>query len=201
MDLNDIQPAIALLNNNPPVKELRSHTYLSTYPVILAIGDLQNVVGPFDFKHLALLVYGWMPRVLRIDQAHLNRAVTACNTAQNATVDTDVSTVIRDIARCLHSVVGASKLLHFINPDIFPIWDSKIQRFRNPENSNMQNIQLYLEYKEDVHTIINNPLFPDFFHNFSAAYTNRLAHSNIAPYEIGHMRAVESAIFELSQAN
>ena len=37
---------------------------------------------------------------------------------------------VADVAACLHSLVGASKVLHFVNDSVFPIWDSRIETYR-----------------------------------------------------------------------
>ena len=130
MNLAAIRPAIASVLANPVVTELRNHTYLATYPGIIAIGTAPGVAPGVKFHQLATLVYGWMPRIIRIDPRHSAGAITAFGMAIAATPHTFDHVAIQSIADCLHSVVGASKLLHFANPDIFPIWDSNIEAFR-----------------------------------------------------------------------
>jgi hypothetical protein len=76
------------------------------------------------------MAYGWMPRVVRIDPQHTPSALAALLPAQTATPATMRGTRVADIAACLHSVVGASKVLHFVNDAVFPIWDSNIETFR-----------------------------------------------------------------------
>ncbi|WP_052761295.1 hypothetical protein [Sedimenticola thiotaurini] len=199
MRLQDIQPAIALIQNNPVVTELRSHTYLSTYPDIIALGQ-ETEIQAAQFKQLALMVYGWMPRVLRIDSAHLPAALQAANTAKEATAEGFEIIPIQHIADCLHSMVGASKFLHFINPNVFPIWDSKIQAFRGLPNGNydMSNIENYLEYVRDVHVIAREDGFDEFYERYCVVHANRLNQSNIEEYQVGNLRAIEASAFELA---
>jgi hypothetical protein len=199
MLLQDIQPAIAVIQNNPVVTDLRSHTYLSTYPEILALVQEEEIQAP-QFKQLALMVYGWMPRVLRIDSAHFSLALQAANAAKHAMPEDFEHIPIQHVANCLHSMVGASKLLHFINPNVFPIWDSKIQAFRGLPNGNndMANIESYLEYVRDVHLVVGEEGFDEFYAQYSIAHANRLNHSNIEEYQVGHLRAIEASAFELA---
>lgn len=199
MKLQDILPAIALIQNNPVASDLRSHTYLSTYPEIMTLVQGDKIQAPM-FKQLALMVYGWMPRVLRIDNAHLTSALQAANAAKQATPEDFGNIPIQHIANCLNSVVGTSKILHFINPNIFPIWDSKIQKFRGLPSGNyhMSNTDNYLEYISDVHGIVREDGFNMFYARYEIAQNNRLTRSGIREYRVGKIRAIEASAFELA---
>lgn len=37
---------------------------------------------------------------------------------------------VASIAASVGSVVGASKMLHFVNPKVYPIWDSRMETLR-----------------------------------------------------------------------
>lgn len=200
MRLRDIQPAIATIQNSPVVTDLRSHTYLSTYPEIISFLQGIDEIQASQFRQLALMVYGWMPRVLRIDLAHFQLAVRAANIAAHATTKTYSNIPIQHVANCLHSMVGASKLLHFINPNVFPIWDSKIQAFRGLPNGyyDMSNVGNYIEYVNDVHAIATEEGFNDFYNQYCAAHEIRLNQSNIGIYQVSHVRAIEVSAFELA---
>lgn len=74
--------------------------------------------------------YGWMPRILQIAPKHTNAAMQGLNATNNATATSANEDSIADIAKCLHSVVGTSKVLHFVNDTVFPIWDESIATLR-----------------------------------------------------------------------
>lgn len=200
MRLRDIQPAISIIQNHPVVSDLRSHTYLSTYPEIVTFLQGADEIQASQFRQLALMVYGWMPRVLRIDLVHFPLAVQAANSALHASTQTYENTPIQHIANCLHSMVGASKLLHFINPNVFPIWDRKIQAFRGFSigNYDMSNIMNYIEYVSNVHAIAGENGFIDFYNQFCAAHEIRLRMNNIDFYQVSHLRSIEASAFELA---
>ena len=200
MQLKDIQPAISKINSNPIVYDLRGHTYISTYPDLINFSSSMNSGNAQEFRQLAMMVYGWMPRVLRIDNSYTAQAIKAIDDARQATLSTYQSVCVKDIANCLHSVVGASKILHFVNPTIFPIWDSKIQAFRCLPNGNydMSNVSKYFDYVRDVHSIISDPGFAAFYAQYEQAFSNRLLQSKIADYKVQHVRTVESSAFELA---
>ena len=204
MNMLDLLPAIKRITNTPKIKDLRSITYLSTYPSILSIGATPKPIDLDRFHQLAMMAYGWMPRVIRIDQAHIAVALPAAVKAQSATVETISPELVKAIARCLHSVVGASKVLHFIKPTVFPIWDSNIERFRanrKPSNVHMNNTAHYLNYLQDVHAIKHDPRFPTFYKQYNAALGNRLRALGIRLYEVSEVRAIEAAAFDLALAD
>lgn len=198
MKLSDLKPAVGQISSNPVVTDLRGHTYLTTYPEIVSFGTAPESIDERRFRRLAAMVYGWMPRILRIDADYAKEAVVALNVAKSASADTASKVRIEKIASCLHSVVGASKILHFVNPSVFPIWDSKIKNFRDDQNSNINSAAHYLRYVDEVHNIRAEPDFPSFYTEFCAAYSNRLVKSGIEPYVVTEVRAVEAAAFELA---
>ncbi len=202
MNLNDIQPVIGIINDQPMLHDLRAITYLATYPSICALG---NIAGPIDmqrFHQFAAMVYGWMPRILRLNPQHTHDALNALVQAQAATAATLAGVPIVHIANCMHSVVGASKVLHFNNPEVFPIWDSNIERFRlhqEPPHNHMNNVQNYLDYAQEVHNIRQENDFQNFYAQFNAVLHVRLAAHGIPPYIVSEVRAIEAAAFELAQ--
>ena len=201
MDLAELLPAIELITNNPLINDLRAITYLATYPSIRALGTTSGEFSLARFHQIATMAYGWMPRIVRLDPDFVEHALAASVAAQAATPETFATIPMSVIASCLHSVVGASKVLHFVNPAVFPIWDSSIEQFRlhgEASNAHMNDVAKYLEYAEEVHRIRAEAAFPNFFAQFNAALKSRLTALGIEPYDISEVRAIESAAFELS---
>ena len=210
MNLVDILPAIAKITANPVIHDLRSITYLATYPSILALGTAGVPIALDRLHQVAAMAYGWMPRVVRIDPLHTANALVALNAlsalrvaAANPMTPRPVG--VADVAACLHSLVGASKVLHFVNDSVFPIWDSRIETYRlrlrldrTPPHNHMNNIANYWSYFDDVHAIRLDPAFTNFFAQFTVALNIRLAALRIAPYTISDVRAIEAAAFELA---
>ncbi len=201
MTLNELWPAIGLMTENPNVNEPRAITYLMTYPSLCAHGavvsnDLQK------FHQLAVMAYGWMPRVVRLDPHYIQSAHEALQQAQCATAENYSLVSISALANCMRSVVGASKMLHFTNPSVFPIWDSNIERSRlrnEPPYNHMSNIENYLKYVNEVHSVRGEENFDSFYTAFSDALSARLTTSRINPYNVSEVRAIEAALFELAQ--
>jgi len=79
-------------------------------------------------------VYGWMPTMLQISPdaasdkartADINQALRILNKVKSHTSISSAD--IESLRKCVNnSLVGTSKLLHFIDPNKYPIWDKKI---------------------------------------------------------------------------
>jgi hypothetical protein len=83
-------------------------------------------------------------------------------------------TELQTLARCFNnSLVGTSKLLHCINPDLFPIWDSRVYRYitgNKPHHYRLNKSNLYLDFQKfcldltskrgysNVHSVIEKKL-------------------------------------------
>lgn len=203
MKLSDIQPALDEIQRNPRILDLRAITYIATYPSLRAFGKSSLPIDGDRFSQLVVMAYGWMPRIVRVDQGCVGDAKSAVQIAAQATVHTGLTkSAMLNLARCLRSVVGASKVLHFVNDEIFPIWDSGVEAFRLggvlPYN-HMNNVDNYFAYCNEVHAIRAEEGFRDFLGGINAAMDARLAALFIDPYPICEVRAIEVAAFELAE--
>ena len=72
-------------------------------------------------------VYGWMPTIIQLDTKNVDEVLSALNAVKAGHSVTESQLEI--IKKCINnSMVGTSKLLHFINPNLYAIWDSRIFR-------------------------------------------------------------------------
>lgn len=114
--------------------------------------------GPDGFLFLAHAAYGWMPTMLKKCRLDF---LPDCG-----------ATVFADLRNCRtperaagylnkmggppinNSWVGTSKVLHFINPDIFPIWDLRVARhFGLSYAATLQVTERYSAYLQYLHVI------------------------------------------------
>lgn len=201
MKLPELHAAVDLLRRPPPIVDLRSTAYLATYPSLLATAsDPGSDPWPW-FCRVAVMTYGWMPRVVRLDMEHARAAAKALLSAHVVTESDMREIEIAPIASSVRSIVGASKMLHFCNPHVFPIWDSRIETFRlrkSPAITHMGTAANYWRYCEDVHSVRAHGDFKAFHAEMQLALAARLKHFGIEPYSISEVRAVELAAFELS---
>ncbi len=86
------------------------------------------------------IVYGWMPTIPKLggimqwEQQRKSDLTATLTRTVNGHVPTD-DELAELMAFSNNSMVGASKLLHFLNPSTFPIWDSRVARafFNRPK--------------------------------------------------------------------
>lgn len=128
-------------------------SYIRAYPHILSSLADRATFTERDFICAAHMVYGWMPTILEI---HADKAVTVSmgvDILNEAKTQGELShNQLGRLAQLVnHSVVGASKLLHFVNPAAFPIWDSRIYAFVHGAKAHqyrVNNVAAYENYME-----------------------------------------------------
>ena len=140
-------------------------TYIKVYPFLISyFRDLEKI----DEKHVicgAHMVYGWMPTVLKRmhwnpdTQEELRIAAKILNEARQGKLLTQSEVhLLSELIN--NSVVGASKLLHFVSPNLYPIWDSRVYRFiykKEPYHNAVNNIENYIEYAEYTRDLALDP--------------------------------------------
>lgn len=112
-----------------------------------------------------------------------------------------LETLIEPIRKFLSSVIGSSKLLHFVNPDVFPIWDSTIHRYweSNGNRNSSDSLNRYIVYVYNIHTLINDTHFENMLYRPLNDALNQ-AHEVVkaeykAPEPMGKVRAAEFVMF------
>ena len=113
--------------------------------------------------------YGWMPTIFdfRTDQITENivKAVKIFNKAKKGG---DLIGHEYDLLKSLlnNSLVGTTKLLHFINPEKFAIWDSRVYRYihkEEPHDYRIGKIENYLDYQKLLKDLVKQKDFSCFF--------------------------------------
>lgn len=100
--------------------------------------------------HLVLgahMTYGWMPTILKLRNAS-ESADTAAAILNAARRDDILSVAQLSLLKSLinNSMVGSSKLLHFINPHSYAIWDSKVCACLNNEGPPYHRVDSPVDY-------------------------------------------------------
>lgn len=175
-----------------------NHNYLISYPKFVNYFAEKDELTTSDVIIGGNLVYGWMPTTFKLKEGYLyciSGATKALNSVKNDKLlsEEELITVKRVIN---NSIVGTSKLLHFINPDLYPIWDSKICKVMHGTDSyhTVSKTQNYFEYQEECLNLISQKQLNEPFRLVQKA----LYESNYN-YEISKMRALEMILFYSSQ--
>ena len=168
-----------------------AQSYIVSYPHLAGFSSRIENFTATDFVALSHMVYGWMPRVLTLHTSENNIALeTAAGLLNKAREEgilsyeelSQLSAVVNN------SIVGASKLLHFVAPDHFPIWDSRIYRFLHddtPHPYRVNSVDQYQTYLELLKNLKKDQCFPAFHLNVN----NKLG------YEVSPLRALELVMF------
>lgn len=162
--------------------------YIRSYPYLLkATACLCSNSNDTALVAVAHMAYGWMPTVLKkldfqfssnVDPEEI-RSVSSFFDAREFVSQLDTSPV--NI-----SWVGLSKTLHFINPEWFPIWDSKVAKhFKVSGVHQMKKRKNYLDY-------IN---FVECHSNWKVVLKVQQEFKNIAKYGVTRARACEFILF------
>lgn len=130
--------------------------YSMVYPALLShFTGLQPV--NWDAAVLGLhIVYGWMPTIPKLggimqwDGSKQQKFAETLANAKNGQVPTD-SELETLKSFCNNSMIGASKLLHFLKPETFPIWDSRVAKvfLKNPKAAGLSvnGIEPWKQYR------------------------------------------------------
>ena len=152
----------------------------------------------FDIHHLIIgshFIYGWMPTILNlnINENNENLLYSYLFEAKNGVLLKPVE--LATLKECINnSLVGTSKLLHFINPKVYAIWDSKIYKYFYPNKKSTYGIDqpsIYLDYLAELKEITNNKEFQNLLFKIESYFD--------LDYQITPFRAVELLIFEIQK--
>lgn len=136
------------------------------------------------------LVYSWMPTIPTIDFQDFDKVVLALERIRQGYVLTDLD--LEMMKACINnSLVGTSKLLHFLCPDRFPIWDSRVARYflgREPYQlvNSFKHYKCYVNFCREV---IQEPRYEEIHRGIQQQLSN----------DIGFMRSVEYVMFLLGK--
>jgi len=167
-----------------------SNRYIQSYPELLSA--TQCLVGNFreaSIPMVAHLVYGWMPKILSYNRdINQDNSIFESVYAENLN---DALAVVDSIEYppTNNAWVGMSKTLHFLNPKLFPIWDSKVARVLGVSASKMSSRKIYRDYMVFIFSIIEQP----FVERIQAEFVRRVG------YEISKVRAAEFVLFVIGE--
>lgn len=145
--------------------------YATSYPRLL-----QALVGrPMDaagYVAAAHMVYGWMPTVLELRTADAatpfaQEAAILESVRNGAALSEDQLDQLK--ASINNSIVGVSKLLHFLCPDRYAIWDSKVYSYLRAvadpgwngrvDHEDVNKTGRYRTYMDELSCLVAGPAF------------------------------------------
>lgn len=155
----DLEPSIPVPQQDP---------YIGSYPYLCSHFTQKKVIEKEDVVLGAHMVYAWMPTVLELDMGavrgvSLQRGAELLTTAKSRDLEKDELLALKGLVN--NSIVGASKLLHFVQPERYPIWDSRIYSFRHGRQGHAYQVNCvdaYLGYRKELMSLTGDVRFPAF---------------------------------------
>jgi hypothetical protein len=171
--------------------------YLTSYYYFLGYFDALEEFESKDVVIGAGFTYSWMDKILswRIDSpAALTKAADVMNKASALTSIDQVSSLdIKPLKEVVAgSYVGTSKLLHFVNPSVFPIYDSHICRYFYGaiKDHNVNTKKRFYGYVNIIKELVADPAFCESVYQPIA---EALCKQGFDP--VSELRGVEMAVF------
>ncbi len=176
-----------LLQDSKEFTITENDSYVNSYPVFL---DYFKQIEHIEKEHLIIsshFVYGWMPKVLQLDLNKEGEVLKLLNAVKGGQVlfDEEIDILKNSIN---NSLVGLSKLLHFINPNYYAIWDSRVHRYISEykSTSGIDKVKNYQEYLGKINDLKLQKELTPLFSRVQSYFD----------YTITETRAVELVMFE-----
>jgi len=171
------------------IADNNNDSYLLSYREILDYFNNINVITYHNFIISVNFAYGWMPRILKLHRPidGFDQTISILNNVKNNNniINEPDLNYLKNIIN--NSLVGTSKLLHFINPETYAIWDKKVFNFiHNSFNYNkLQKSRNYISYLQNCNEVANNVRFA----NIHLRINQKIG------YEVTKYRAIEWVMY------
>jgi len=130
--------------------------------------------------------YGWMPTILNFKSDEFSSAISILNQAKGSERISDEQ--LYTLKKLINnSLVGVSKLLHFINPNVYAIWDSRVCNFLTGKahKYKVETPHLFWSYLDLCKRVSVDPAFE----SIHERYKEKVG------FEITPMRTIEQIMF------
>lgn len=153
------------------IADPNSH-YHRAYVALLWLGKkIEDDQDGLGLHGLALAAYGWMPTILKErDLNHLGPLLTSIVALVRRSTMENAEQLIHALPQSIirGSWVGTSKILHALNPEVFPIWDSRVAAALGLYRRQLyESRERYLEYTRYAHYRRNDAIVAQVRNAFS----------------------------------
>ena len=159
-----------ILSKAPNVFDSKARgSYESSYPEFLKYFQEKSVITKHDFILGANFTYAWMPTILHFKSDDLNKATETLNLAKKGEL-LSRSDLLSLKSTVNNSLVGSSKLLHFVNPSVYSIWDSRVLKFLSGKGYkyNLEKPELFYTYLRLCQLIAKHESMPKLIEDYNS---------------------------------
>lgn len=135
-----------ILQKLDELEVITSHHYLEVYCHLIEYCKRQETQDLTTLVGLAHMIYGWMPTILTFD-TNVDYNDKVYDEIRNGSLEKEFLVILKDMVN--NSIVGVSKLLHFMNDKDYAIWDSRVYisiTGKKGHNYKVNNIDTYIAY-------------------------------------------------------
>jgi len=171
------------------------HNYHKSYRCFVEYFKHLDTIKEDNFVIAANFTYGWMPTILNfkpdsVSKVEFGGVLALLNKAKgpNRLSEDDVVKVKTLVN---NSIVGTSKLLHFINPEVYAIWNTHVCRFVTGKDSHYQveKVKIFIKYLEECNSLTKS----------SALKEAQEIFNDELGYKVSAMRVLETMMFTLGK--
>lgn len=162
------------------------HTYHRSYRHFVKYFSDKDTLTEQDLVIGANFTYGWMPTIMNFKSNNFEESLNILNKAKlTERISTDEILALKSLVN--NSLVGVSKLLHFVNPSVYAIWDSRVCYFLLGKSHKyiIEKVDLYWEYLDLCGRVASEPKFKEIHTAFEASVN----------YKVAEFRVVEQLMF------
>lgn len=146
-DINQLKAALHPVADSYTAK---SDIYVEMYEYYINFFKEKEILTKNDVVIGVGFTYSWMPTILKkLNLSKLDKVTSILNNVKQGVEISDYDfLILKEFSN--NSLVGASKLLHFINPEEYAIWDSRVFKFLNNNEAahkyKLEKVNVYREY-------------------------------------------------------
>lgn len=162
-------------------------SYQVSYFEFVSYFEKNNSINKHNLIIGINFTYGWMPTIFHFKSNNLNEVLVLLNRVKSESkLNEDELSILIKLFN--NSLVGTSKILHFINPNLYPILDSRVYNYlfgKNPHYKQLNNIKIYFNYINLVDEIINHQEFEE---------VNQIISGKVG-YQISKIRVIDIIMY------
>ena len=148
----------------------------------------RQTITEHDFIIACHFTYGWMPTMLDL-RGELADSIDIANRVKAEGYIPTAEEIQRLANNINGSVVGTSKVLHFIRPDIHAIWDSRVYRYLHQQRPYIYRLEApdaYAGYLNNIADLRQDARFAKTLQTFNTALGYEATANRFIEYVMYH---------------
>jgi hypothetical protein len=179
---------LSLLMDKMQDVEVDNH-YAQSYRYFIDYFKNIDVIEESHFYISTNFVYGWMPTILNYKSDQISECISLLNRVKSGESLSEIQlTTLKSTIN--NSIVGVSKLLHFIDPNVYAMWDSRICNFLYGTTCKVDSIDKFMEYTVFMRDVISSSDFDAFYLTYQQKFNDSSSKK---------MRALENMMFHVAK--